>query len=69
MRGIIFFWILSNVGWRPGSEGLDFTWDRCKFRDRDAILPNGENKDEYIANMPNAKKYNDSRGYILGKYF
>ena len=34
----LFFLISTNVGWRPDSEGLDFTWDRFKVRKRTTRL-------------------------------
>jgi hypothetical protein len=67
-----FFLISSNVGWRPDSEGLDFTWERCKIRKRTTTLPKGENKDEYIANLRiwDRKNSREREGNFLGgEYF
>ena len=68
----LFFLISTNVGWRPDSEGLDFTWDRVKIRKRTTQLPNGENKDEWIANLKiwDRKNSREREGNFLGgEYF
>ena len=68
----LFFLISTNVGWRPDSEGLDFTWDRLKIRKRTTRLPNGENKDEWIANLKiwDRKNSKEREGNFLGgEYF
>lgn len=68
----LFFLISTNVGWRPDSEGLDLTWDRVKVRKRTVRLPNGEDKDEYIANLRiwDRKNSREREGNFLGgEYF
>lgn len=68
----LFFLISSNVGWRPDSEGLDFTWDRLKVRKRTVQLPNGDNKDEFISRMKvwDRKNSREREGNFLGgEYF
>lgn len=68
----LFFLISANVGWRPDSEGLDFTWDRVKVRKRTTRLPNGEDKDEWISNLQiwDRKNKREREGNFLGgEYF
>ena len=68
----LFFLISTNVGWRPDSEGLEITWDRLKVRKRTTRLPNGENKDEWIANLKiwDRKNSREREGNFLGgEYF
>ena len=52
-RQVVFllFLISTNVGWRPDSEGLVFTWDRMKLRKRRTTLLKGEEKIEYVVNL------------------
>ena len=68
----LFFLISTNVGWRPDSEGLEITWDRVKIRKRTVTLPNGEKKDEWIANLRiwDRKNKREREGNFLGgEYF
>lgn len=68
----LFFLISTNVGWRPDSEGLEFTWDRLKVRKRTTKLPNGEEKDEWISNLRiwDRKNSREREGNFLGgEYF
>ncbi len=68
----LFFLISTNVGWRPDSEGLEFTWDRLKIRKRTSRLPNGQDKDEYIAHLRiwDRKNKREREGNFLGgEYF
>lgn len=68
----LFFLISSNVGWRPDSEGLEITWDRVKVRKRTVTLENGEQKDEWIANLRiwDRKNRREREGNFLGgEYF
>lgn len=68
----LFFLISANTGWRPDSEGLEITWDRVKVRKRTVRLPNGEDKDEYIANLRiwDRKNSREREGNFLGgEYF
>ena len=62
----LFFLISTNVGWRPDSEGLEITWDRVKIRKRTVTLPNGEKKDEWIANLRIWDRKNKRRRQLLG---
>ena len=68
----LFFLISTNVGWRPDSEGLEFTWDRIKMRKRRTTLPNGEEKIEHVVNLRiwDRKNKREREGNFLGgEYF
>jgi site-specific recombinase XerD len=68
----LFFLLSANVGWRPDSEGLELTWENVKIRKRTTKLPNGENKDEWIANLKiwDRKNSREREGNFLGgEYF
>ena len=68
----LFFLLSANCGWRPDSEGLELTWENVKIRKRTTKLPNGENKDEWIANIKiwDRKNSREREGNFLGgEYF
>jgi hypothetical protein len=68
----LFFLCTTNIGWRPDSEGLEMTWDLVKIRKRIVRLPNGEDKEEHIANLriwDNKNRRWREGNFLGGEYF
>lgn len=67
-----FFLCSANCGWRPDSEGLEMKWNQLKIRPRETVLPKGETKTEWIANLEIWDRKNRKQrtgNFLGGEYF
>jgi integrase len=68
----LFFLCSANCGWRPDSEGLEMKWNQLKIRKRETVLPKGETKTEWIANLEIWDRKNGRQrtgNFLGGEYF